>query len=61
MCVEMNIVWDNVELPVNHDPMCVDCRPSECPTTKQVESPAESIGAHVLDDRCARASVGVGR
>ena len=60
MCNETNLVRDYMELPVDNNPVCVDCSPSKCPTTKQMESEMESVEAYVLDDCCARAGTGVG-
>jgi len=60
MCTEKNLVWDNMELPLNDNHLCMDCSPSECPTMKQMESAMESVGIDVLDDCFTRTGVGLG-
>jgi hypothetical protein len=52
--------WNNLELPLHHNHLCMDCCAPERTAAESVESALESVENHVLDDNRTRAVTGVG-
>jgi hypothetical protein len=55
-----NIIWNNLELPLDDSHLCVDCRAPKRTAAKSVESALESAEDNVLDGHRARAGISMG-